>query len=361
MNSPVTTGSVRRTPAPAGAAAAPPGPARGRRITRLSRIDPWRAGLAVLACVPTAVLAFLVVRMVIEAWPAIRFNGWSFFTTKTFAIGNFYGGTLQHHNGYVAAPGARFGVLVMLVGTVLSSLIALVIAVPVAVGGAIVLAEKLPAAVQAPLGVLLELLAGVPSVVFGLWGVMTLGPWVSRNIYQPIANLGLPWLSSGVVSNGQGLFTSALVLAVMIIPIIASITRELVRSVPALSREGAVALGLTGSEAVRVVTLPFIRKGVIAAAVLGLARALGETIAVLIISGNALSGYPDSIFAPFASMAGTIAATLDSALTDSTGMATHALAEVGLVLLLITLLTNLGGRMLADRMGGTGLPVGRGV
>ncbi len=147
----------------------------------------------------------------------------------------------------------------------------------------------------------------------------------------------------------------------MITPIIASITRELVRSVPPLAKEGAAALGLTPSESVRTVTLPYIRTGVIAAAILGWARAIGETIAVLLISGNLLGAYPKSIFDPFSTMAAAIAALLDSALTDATGMAVHALAEVGLVLLALTLVTNILGRWVARRFSDSSLPVGRGV
>ncbi|HTW19339.1 MAG TPA: phosphate ABC transporter permease subunit PstC [Mycobacteriales bacterium] len=335
------------------------------RATRAARsVGPTerivRSLLALAAVVPTAALAFLAYEIVRSAYPAIVFNGWHFFTTKTFTLGNLYGGSLEVHHGYKAPHGAAYGVLPLLVGTLLSSFIALLVAVPVAVGGVIVLVEKLPERLQGPLGVFLELLAGVPSVIFGLWGVYAFGPLVSRTVFRWIAALHIPWLS-GEIPARQGLLTASLVLAVMIIPIIASITRELVRSVPAISKEGAVALGLTHSETIRTVTLPFIRTGLIAASILGLARALGETIAVLIISGNALNTYPRNIFAPFSSMASTIAAILDGALTDSTKMAVHSLAEVGLVLLVVTLAANLGGRALANRFSPVGLPVGRGV
>ncbi|MGH9305783.1 MAG: phosphate ABC transporter permease subunit PstC [Acidimicrobiales bacterium] len=335
--------------------------ARERRRSELTGPDrALRAVLASAAVVPAAALVFLAYEMFKAAYPAIVFNGWRFFTTKTFTLGNLYGGSPEIHHGYVAAHGAHYGVLALLFGTVVSSLIALVVAVPVAVGGAVLLAERVPARLQGPLGIFLELLAGIPSVIFGLWGIYTFGPFLSRTVFRWIADLGLPWLS-GPTGAGQGLLTASLVLAVMIVPIIASITRELIRSVPSLSKEGAVALGLTRSETVRVVTIPFVRTGIIAASILGWARALGETIAVLIISGNALNIYPHSIFAPFSTMASTIAAILDGALTDSTHMAVHALAEVGLVLLIVTLLTNFGGRLLTRRFSTAGLPVGRGV
>lgn len=318
-----------------------------------------RGLLAIAAIVPTAVLALLVAQMVKSAIPAIVFNGTSFFTTKQFTMGNLYGST-EIKNGYKAAHGAQFGILPLLFGTVVSSLIALILAVPVAVGGAILLVEKLPRRLQSPLGVFLELLAGIPSVVFGLWGVYTFGPLMSRTVYRWVAALGIPWLD-GPTGAGEGLLTASIVLAVMIVPIIASVTRELVRAVPVTTKEGALALGLTQSETIRIVVLPYIRTGLLAASILGWARALGETIAVLVISGDALNIYPHSIFDPFSTMSATIAAFLDSALTDSTGMALHALAEVGLVLLALTLVTNFAGRLLARRFSTTGLPVGRGV
>jgi phosphate transport system permease protein len=179
-------------------------------------------------------------------------------------------------------------------------------------------------------------------------------------VFRWIAYLHIPWLR-GPTGAGEGLLSASLVLAVMIIPIIASTSRELFRSVPALSKEGAVAMGMTSYETVRVVTFPFVRTGVIAASILGLGRALGETIAVLIISGNAINIYPHSVFDPFSTMAASIAAILDGALTDATHMAVHALGEVGLVLLVVTLIANLGGRWLTRRFSTAGLPVGRGL
>lgn len=334
--------------------------ARARRLSELTPRDRVvRAALAVAGIIPTAVLLFLVYQMVRQAYPAIVFNGWKFFTTKNFTFGHIYG-TLEVRNGYKAPHGASYGVLPLLFGTVVSSLIALLFALPVAVAGAILLVEKLPSRFQGPLGIFLELLAGIPSVIFGLWGIYTFGPALSRTVYKWIADLGIPWLK-GPVGHGEGLLSASLVLAVMIIPIIASITRELVRAVPEVSKEGAIALGLTPFETVRHVVIPYIRTGIIAAAILGWARALGETIAVLIISGNALNIYPHSVFDPFSTMAGTIAAVLDGALTDSTGMAVHALAEVGLVLLVLTLLTNFVGRLLTRKFSAQGLPIGRGV
>jgi phosphate transport system permease protein len=334
--------------------------ARQRRRAELTGRDRLvRAALTVAGVVPTAILVFLAYQMVRQAIPAIRFSGWHFFQTKTFNLGSQYGNP-QVHNGEAALPKAQFGVLAMLFGTLVSSLLALILALPVSVAGAVLLVEKLPARLQGTLGVFLELLAGIPSVVFGLWGVYTIGPWLHRTVFQWISDLGIPWFSGNSTTNPQGLATASVILAVMIIPIIASITRELVRSVPVVTKEGAVALGLTPTETVRFVTIPFVRTGVMAAAVLGWARALGETIAVLLISGNQLT-VPHSVFDPFTTISASIAQLLDSALQDPTNMDLHALAEVGLVLLVVTLATNFGGRLLTRRFSDAGLPVGRGV
>lgn len=334
--------------------------ARARRRAELTRKDRVIRGvLAVAGMVPTAVLVFLAYQMVRQAIPAIRFSGWSFFTTKTFNLGNQYGSIVKQH-GQSAMAKSQFGVLTMLFGTLVSSIIALVLAVPVAVAGAILLVEKLPSRMQNSLGVFLELLAGIPSVVFGLWGVYTLGPLLHRTLFQWISDLGVPWFTGNSTSNPQGLATASVILAAMIVPIIASVTRELVRAVPLVSKEGAVALGLTPFETVRFVTIPYVRTGIMAAAVLGWARALGETIAVLLISGNQLT-IPHSVFDPFTTMAASIAQLLDTALQDPTRMDVHALAYVGLVLLVVTLLTNFGGRLLTRRFSDAALPVGRGV
>ncbi|MBO0692791.1 MAG: phosphate ABC transporter permease subunit PstC, partial [Acidimicrobiaceae bacterium] len=304
--------------------APPPGPSGHRRFRGSGEFTPTdnviRAVLLVAALLPTLALAFLAYQMIRSAYPAIVFTGGDFFTTKGFSVGTGgYNATIIHRHGYTASGGASFGLLTLLFGTVVSSLIALIVAVPVAVGGAILLVEKLPRRLESIFGVFLELLAGIPSVVYGLWGYLTLAPLLARHIYVPISHLGIPWFTKQA-STGQGLLTSSLVLALMVIPIIASTTRELVRSVPVLTKEGAVGLGLTNSESVRLVTLPFIRSGVVAATFLGWGRALGETLAVLMISGNFTNTFPNSIFAPFSTMAATIARLLDAALGDPTGM-----------------------------------------
>ncbi|HZU15814.1 MAG TPA: phosphate ABC transporter permease subunit PstC [Candidatus Dormibacteraeota bacterium] len=320
-----------------------------------------RALCLAAALVPPSMLLVVAGTLLVGALPAIRFSGPDFFTGRVFSFGNLYGGAPTVHHGVAAPAHASYGAAPLIVGTLLTSVIALVVALPVAVGGVLALVERVPRRLQGGLSLFLELLAGIPSVVFGLWGLLVLGPLLARHVYPELARLGVlvPFLK-GPVGNGQGLLTASLVLAVMIVPIVAAVTRDLLRTVPVLHKEAALALGMTHFEVVRVVTLPFVRNGVVAAALLGWARALGETMAVLMVSGNALNIFPYDLYAPTTTIAATIAAMLDAALTDATGMGVSALAEAGLVLLAITLLTNWIGRRIVRRTVGVPLPVGRG-
>jgi phosphate transport system permease protein len=200
-------------------------------------------------------------------------------------------------------------------------------------------------------------------VAYGLWGILFFGPFLAAHVYPVLARvLGFIPIFHSPVGFGEGLLTAGLVLAVMIIPIIAATTRELIRTVPILAKEGALALGMTPYETVKVVTLPYVRRGILAASLLGWARALGETMAVLMISGNLLDRLPVNIYGSFSTLAASIVDLLDSALTDATGMAVHSLAALGCVLLVITIATNLVGRMIIRRAtGGIPLPIGRGI
>ena len=189
--------------------------------------------------------------MCIRDRPSIIFSGLSFFTGSVFSFGNLYATTTVTHNGVAAPPHAVYGVLPLIVGTLSTSIIALVLAVPISVGGVLMLSEIIPRKISDSLGVFLELLAGIPSVVFGLWGVAVFGPFLAAHIFPPLSALGhvIPFFK-GPVGQGQGLLTASLVLAVMIIPIVASTTRELVRRVPILAKEGALACLLYTSRCV---------------------------------------------------------------------------------------------------------------
>jgi phosphate transport system permease protein len=312
------------------------------------------------AFVPGGLLAVLAGVMLVKAWPAILYSGGYFFVGKNFNFGNFYVDTHTVHNGVSAPFHAVYGAATMIVGTLISSVIALALAIPIAVGGVLMLVERIPARLQNGLGVFLELLAGIPSVVYGLWGIIIFGPLVATYVYPFLARV-LGWIPifRPPTGQGQGLLTASLVLAVMVIPIVAATTRDLLRTVPILHKEGALALGMTRLETVRVVIIPFVRSGIAAASLLGWGRALGETIAVLMLIGNALQ-FPYNIYAPTTTIASVIASQLDAALTDATGTALAALAEAGLVLLLITLATNFLARTIVRRTSGAALPVGAG-
>jgi len=316
------------------------------------------------AVIPMIALVFVLATLIIEALPAIRVNGLHFFTASEWNQGNLYGNTVVTR-GVPHPAGAYYGALPLIVGTVASSAIALLIAVPVSIGAALAIVERLPKRLASAVGMVLELLAGIPSVVVGLWGAMTFGPFIAHHIAPVIARNApdIPVLNylRGDPGNGEGLLVSGLVLAVMIIPIIASTTRDLIRQVPALAREGATALGMSDWECARRVTLPWVSRGIIGAVVLGLGRALGETMAVAMVSGAALGAMPTTIYSTMTTIAATIVSQLDSALTDSTNFAVKTLAEASLVLMVITLLTNVAARALVRRVSGTALPVGRGI
>ena len=339
----------------------PASPGRAQSWWRAERLLPH--GLRAVTTVPFIVLVLIVLTLVLKAWKAIRFNGFGFFTHTQWNIGATYSPLVTTH-GIAHPPEAAYGALPLIVGTLVSSAIAVVLAVPVAIGTALIVVEKLPPRISSAVGFCLEVLAGVPSVVFGLWGALTLGPFLAHHIApiwaDHIPDVPVLRFFKAPTYGGYGLFTTGVVLAVMILPIIAATTRDLLRQVPRGTVEGAVALGMTESEALGTVTIPWVRAGVIGATVLGLGRALGETIAVTMVSGS-LTVYPHSLYSSFGTIAANILNTLDSAFGDASGLATSSLAELALVLLVITLLANIGARLLVRRVATTALPVGRGI
>ena len=361
-------------PPPAGGdAPGGPGPGRGGRTGAAGSVGSaerwWRRGLGTVAGLPLLALVLLLAALVWKAMPAIRFNGFGFFGRSVWDLGGTYSpivttGGLRHPQG------ASYGVWPLVVGTLQSSLIALILAVPVGVGTALIVVEKLPARLSSAAGFFLEVLAGIPSVVYGLWGALTLGPFLAHHIAQPVADVmpNVPVLDffrgegpNNSTGNGQGLLTSGVVLAIMILPIIAATTRDLLRQVPRATVDGAVALGMTDAEASRAVTLRWVRSGVVGASVLGLGRALGETVAVAMVSGVILGRTTSSLYGAMTTIAATIVTQLDAAFNDVSGMAISVMAELGLVLLVITLAANIGARLLVRRVSTTALPVGRGV
>jgi phosphate transport system permease protein len=244
----------------------------------------------------------------------------------------------------------EFGALPFIWGTLYSSILALLIATPIAIGIAVFLSELCPAPLRQPLMFLTELLAAIPSIVYGLWGIFVLVPAVrSLETSMPELLRQLPLFSGPPL--GLGMLSAALILAVMVIPFSSSVSREVLKSVPAAQREGAYALGATRFEAIRA-ALFYARTGIVGAIMLGFGRALGETMAVTMVIGNTPQASL-SLFAPQYTMAAVIANEFAEAADD---LHLAALVEIGLVLFIITLLVNSFSRLLIWSMARTVAP-----
>jgi phosphate transport system permease protein len=236
-----------------------------------------------------------------------------------------------------------FGALPFIYGTAISSLIALVIATPLAIAIALWLSELAPGGVRGIVGSLVELLAAIPSVVLGLWGILVLGPFLADHLEPWLHdNLGFIPLFGAPSSTGTGLFTAGLILTIMVVPIIASICRELFLQVPDELEEGALALGSTRWEMVRGVILPSTRTGIAAAIILGLGRALGEAIAVTQVIGGGTT-ISSNLFAPIDTLASKLAASYQGA---GSGLEQASLLYLAAILLVIGLLTNLAAQVI---------------
>jgi phosphate transport system permease protein len=281
-----------------------------------------------------ATLIGLVGSLVSGGWMALSHFGFSFFTTSTWdPVADQYG---------AAAP---------IVGTLITAFLALVLALPVAVGVAVFLVEICPQAIARWLAIAVELLAGIPSIVYGMWGLFVLAPWFAQNVQLPLMTWVTPgsWLEKVVtgVPNGANIFTASLILAVMILPYIAAILRELLMSVPSHMREAAYGLGCTPREVITRIMLPYVRRSAIGAVMLGLGRALGETMAVTFIIGNS-HNFPTSLF----DSGSTISSTIANEFTEATGdMHISALIALGMVLFMITFVTIAIARLLLGRGG----------
>jgi phosphate transport system permease protein len=306
----------------------------------------FRNLMAVLGGIVPTSMVIILLFLAIYAWPAIRFNGLSFLVKMNWNIGNQYADPIEVA-GISILPGASYGILFLMVGTLLSTLIAMVIAVPVGIGAAIFLAEAVPAQPRLWLSFLVELLAAIPSVVYGLWGYAVIVPLLGRYVFPAMARV-LGWIPGfgGPTGSGYGLLTSGFVLSLMVVPLITATLRDAIDSQPPSVREASAAVGATKFETVWRVLMPGLRPVLVGSCVLATGRALGETMAVLMVSGNALNTLPQTIYAPVSTMAAFIASQLDSALQDPTGLAVHALAEVALVLCVISILINGAARLI---------------
>jgi phosphate transport system permease protein len=240
----------------------------------------------------------------------------------------------------------QFGAFPLIFGTLISSAVALVIAVPLSLGVAIYLSEFAPKSVRQPVAFLIGLLAAIPSVVYGLWGIFVLVPILRTSVFPFLREaFGLLPLFQGPI-YGPSMLSAGIILAIMVMPYIMSVSREVLLAVPDTQREAALALGATRWEAVITAVLPYARSGVIGAVILGLGRALGETMAVTMLIGNRHE-IAASLFAPGYTMAAAIANEFSEAVGD---MHLSALAYVAFLLFVVTVLVNAGARLLIWRV-----------
>ena len=245
----------------------------------------------------------------------------------------------------------EYGALPFIYGTLVSSLIALVIAVPISIATAIYLTELAPLWLRQPLIMFIELLAAVPSVILGLWGIFVMVPWLHNHLFPGLRKtLGFLPLFQGP-DHGFCMLAAGIILAIMIVPIITSVSREILRSVPGLQREAAYALGATRWEVTRLAVLSYAKKGLFGAVILGLGRALGETMAVTMVIGN-IPQIVSSLFAP----ASTLASVNANEFNEATGnLYPSALFELCLVLLGVTVLVNIFAQLLLKTFAGPGV------
>jgi phosphate ABC transporter permease protein PstC len=299
-------------------------PLRARIPDRLLR---WV--LTALAFGILALIAFFFVRLIVEADPAL----------SKFGIVGF-----TFDNNWDVSRDI-YGAMPLVAGTLITSAVALVIGVPIAVAAAVYLTELCPRRARGPLTIMVELLAAVPSVVYGLWGVFVLIPllrpaeqWFGRTFdFLPFVGPEVP---------GPNYFIAGLILAIMILPIVSAISREVIATVPVQDKEAALALGATRWEMIRIAVLPYSRAGITGAAMLGLGRAIGETIAVTLVIGNA-PRIGDTIFSQGYTLAAVIANEFGEAANDPLHRA--ALIAAGLVLFVLTLLVNIAARAFVGR------------
>jgi phosphate transport system permease protein len=296
----------------------PPPVGRARTGAIVDRVFGWTARGAALLTL--SLLLGILVSLVIGAWPAITKYGFGFFTSSVWD-----------------PVALEFGGLVMIYGTLATSLIALIIAVPVSFGIALFLTELSPAWLKRPLGTAIELLAAVPSIVYGMWGLLVFGPLLATFVQQPLQALfgNVPIL--GALFSGPpvgiGILSAGIILAIMIIPFIAAVMRDVFDVTPPMLKESAYALGSTTWEVVFKVVLPYTKSGVIGGIMLGLGRALGETMAVTFVIGNFNQLDSISLFAPANSITSALANEFAEA---ASGMHQAALIYLGLVLFFIT-------------------------
>lgn len=271
------------------------------------------------ALLVVAIFAGIISSLVVGAWPAIKAFGWGFFNTSVWN-----------------PVTEKFGGFPMIYGTLVTSALAMLVAVPVGIGIAIFLTELCPRQLKRPIGIAIELLAGVPSIIYGIWGLFVFAPIFQSTVEPWIINLfaNVPVLQDLFAGPpyGIGVFTAAFILSIMILPFISAVTRDVFETVPSILKEAAYGLGCTTWEVMWQIVLPYARSGVVGGAMLALGRALGETMAVTFVIGNA-HHINASLFAPGT----TISASIANEFTEALGeLYVPSLIYAGLILFLIT-------------------------
>jgi phosphate transport system permease protein len=292
------------------------------------RLASYTSALLVLV-----VLAGILGAMVYGGWPALREFGFGFITSSVWDVQN-----------------DQYGAWVAVVGTLTCALIALVVGVPVSLAIAIFLTQLCPPWLRRPVATTIELLAAVPSIIYGMWGLFVFAPLFAHYVQIPVSQLveGLPFLGTALyarVPSGVGILTAGIILAVMIIPFIASVSRDVLDQIPPVLRESAYGVGCTTWEVVRYVLMPQAGVSLIGAIMLGLGRALGETMAVTFVVGNA-NRLSASIFDP----GSTIASRIANEFNEAVGMQLNALLALGCILFLVTFTVLIAARLLVARV-----------
>ncbi len=309
------------------------GPTTGT-LKRFATTDAtFRALTLIAAVLVLAVMGGVLVALVLGSWPAWKAFGASFVTTEVWN-----------------PVSEQFGALGPIYGTLVTSAIAMLIAVPVGIGIAIFLTEICPRPLRRPIAIAIELLAGIPSIIYGIWGLFVFAPfmqhWVQPALISTFADIPLLRDLFAGPPYGIGVFTASLILAIMVLPFISSITRDVFETVPPMLKESAYGLGCTTWEVIMKVVLPFTRVGVIGGVMLALGRALGETMAVTFVIGNA-HRISASILAPGT----TISATIANEFTEADGeLYTASLLALGLILFVITLIVLAAARYMLLRI-----------
>ena len=307
---------------------------RARALARLRGADSsFRIMTLIAALVVLVLLLGVAISLFIGAWPAFHAFGFDFFISDAWS-----------------PPKQRFGAAAAIYGTLISSIIAMIIGVPVGLGVAVFLTELCPPTLRRPIGVAIELLAGIPSIIYGIWGVYYFRPFM-QDYAQPflihtLGNIPLIGVLFAGPPLGYGLLTAGLVLAVMILPFVTAIARDVFETVPAVLKEAAYGVGATTFEVVGAIVLPYTRVGVIGGVMLALGRALGETMAVTFVIGNA-----PHIHASILAQGTTISAMIANSFADADpGLFTSSLLAMGFILFIITFIVLAAARLMLARL-----------